>query len=453
MDRRIAALFAASFAVFMLAFVLRHYYFGISEIVGTPTFYHTRIAESILDGVYYDDLSFGGRPLTYAPLFPLFHALSAAAFGLNLGGMLFVALSGAAGMCFSYAFLKKYIRNGVSILVLLLLPGTVFLYSHISTRAVPITLGIASLYLLSERRHFISGIMLGISYLFHPEAGAVFSIIVALYILLERKESPKNIAKIALPAAIIALVWYAPFIVQNGLPEYNLLHGEYRERRYSLESPSAENFLWELGKGYLTVPVLALSVIGLYYSRNNFFRLWFVFCLVLALAAERFFFYLLFPASFISSFGIEKIKSLVKRKHIYVIIIASILVYSAYFGLSRSAALAEDYPIRQQIDAFHWIRDNTPPDAVILSDWQWGHWISGIAKRRNFVDGYAEYAPSVNKRISELREFYATCRIPEGYGISYVYMEDWFAGKYGISCLGEFEKVYDNAGISIYKAS
>src|SRR3989338_420855 len=121
MDRRIAALFVVSFVVFMAPFVMRQYYFSMDEIVGTPTFYHTRIAESMLNGVYYDELSFGGRPLTYPPLFPLFHAAFGFLLGLNLGGMIFVALSGALGTCAAYAFGRKYFREDLLALFLVIM--------------------------------------------------------------------------------------------------------------------------------------------------------------------------------------------------------------------------------------------------------------------------------------------------------------------------------------------
>jgi asparagine N-glycosylation enzyme membrane subunit Stt3 len=450
MDKRIAVLFAASFAIFMLAFALRHYYFGIDEIVGTPTFYHTRIAGSILEGQYYDDLSFGGRPLTYPPLFPLFHAGFALLFGLNLGGMIFVALFGALGIVSAYVFSRKYFsENALLAFFLVIMPGIIFLNSHISTRAIPIALGVLSLYLLSERRYLHSGIALGASFLFHPESAGIMLIVCLLYVMLEQKAEMRKFLRFILPVILIFFAWYAPFVAQNGLPQMNALHEEYRDRRYSLESPTAENFLWELGKGYFTVPLLALSAIGFFCTKNKFLRIWFIFGIALALTAERLFFYMLFPAAFMAVFGAVKVKSLI-RKNFYIILIAIIVIYTAHFGFSRSIALAQDYPIRQQINAFHWMRDNTPEDAVILSDWQWGHWISGIAKRRNFVDGYAEYAPSVDKRISELHEFYRTCKVPSGYGISYIYMEDWFAERYDISCTS-FQKVYDDSGIKIYK--
>lgn len=450
MDRRIAVLFAVSFIVFMAPFAMRQYYYGIDEIVGTPTFYHTRIAENILEGNYYDDMSFGGRPLTYPPLFPLFHAAFALILGLNLGGMVFVALSGALGTCAAYAFSRKYFREDLFALFLVLMPGIIFLNSHISTRAPPIALGILSLYLMSKKRYLHSGISLGTAFLFHPESAGIMLIVVLAYVMSEKSIRIKDILKFAVPVILVFFAWYVPFLAQNGLPQLNSLHEEYRDRRYSLESPAAENFLWELGKGYFTLPLLALSAVGLLYSRNNFMRFWFIFGIALAFTAERLLFYMLFPAAFMAAFGMIKMKSSVNR-NIYRILVIVVVIYMGWFGFSRTAALAQDYPIRQQIDTFHWIRDNTPADAVILSDWQWGHWISGIAKRKNFVDGYAEYAPGVNTRISELHEFYAACRIPEGYGISYVYMEDWFAEKYGIYCLSGLEVVYDNAGIKVYK--
>ena len=450
MDKRVWLVFVASFLVFMLAFGLRHYYFGIDDIVGTPTFYHTRMAENVLEGSYEDSLSFGGRPVTYPPLFHFMHATFAMVFGLNLGGMVFVALFGALGVCAAYLFSEKYVDRRLLAFILIIMPGMIFLNSHISTRAIPISLGMISLYAVSRKKYAASGILLGLSFLFHPESAGIMLLVNIAYVAGNRNVSLRDIVRVSMPIILLFFAWYVPFLAYNGLPEFNSLHEEYRERRYSLESPGIENFLWELGKGYFTLPLLALSLIGLAYSRNRFFRTWFILCLVLAIAAERFFFYLLIPVGFMSIFGIQKLKS-VMRPALYVAVVAAFVVYSSYFGMSRSFALAQDYPVQQQIDALHWIRDNTPQDSVVLSDWQWGHWIAGISGRKNFVDGYAEYAPQVNKRIAELNEFYKTCSVPEGYGITHIYMEDWFAERYGISCLGSFSVVYDNAGIKVYR--
>src|SRR3989338_8168652 len=332
MDKRICVVFAVSFSVFMLAFILRHYYFGIDEIAGTPTFYHTRMAENVLKGSYEDALSFGGRDATYPPLFHFLHATFAVVLGLNFGGMVFVALFGALGVCAAYLFSERYVDNRLLAFVLIMMPGMIFLNSHISTRAIPISLGMMSLYAVSQKKYALSGIMLGISFLLHPESAGIMLLVNVSYVAGDRKINVVDILRFAMPVILLFFAWYVPFLAYNGIPEFNSLHQEYRDRKYSLESPEIENFLWEMKKGYLTIPLLALFVLGFAYTKNRFFRIWFLMCLVLTFAAERFFFYFLLPAGFMSAFGLQKLKS-VMRPALYTIIIAAFVVYSSYFGL------------------------------------------------------------------------------------------------------------------------
>jgi dolichyl-diphosphooligosaccharide--protein glycosyltransferase len=47
----------------------------------------------------------------------------------------------------------------------------------------------------------------------------------------------------------------------------------------------------------------------------------------------------------------------------------------------------EEIIVRDIVDAYHWLRDNTPPDSRVLAWWDYGYHINGIANRTSIADG------------------------------------------------------------------
>jgi asparagine N-glycosylation enzyme membrane subunit Stt3 len=274
---------------------------------------------------------------------------------------------------------------------------------------------------------------------------------------------------------IFSAAYYVPFYLKNGLPSINGLYEEYRERRMSLESPMIENFLWEQG-GYFTIFVLALAIFGLFKSQNKFIRYWSVFLLVLSFAAERFLIYLPFAAALLAVIGLEHSRKItneiliigmlaaaiflsaelmaavlilsiliywIKKPEAPKLLLISFLLYITLAGGIKVYAMAYEPPQKEQYDAFLWMKYNIPENETVLADWQFGHWISGIGERKNYMDGYAEYAPEADKRLQNLKTFLKNCSIPSG--IKYVYSEKWLIDLTNNDCIYEFDVIYNSS--------
>ena len=149
----------------------------------------------------------------------------------------------------------------------------------------------------------------------------------------------------------------------------------------------------------------------------------------------------------LSSSALESIRSKFKQ-----ILLIGIVVYLIIFIPGTVSTYASWWPTKEQTDAFLWIKQNTPENSTVLTDWTLGHWVTGIAQRKNFMDGYAEYAPEVDQRLEELLEFYKTCKVPEGYGIDYILMEKWFIESKNITCIYRFPVLYNKSDILIFGA-
>ena len=445
-------IFAVSLALFAAPSLIR-WSSGMQGIIGTPTYMHERIAQDILDGKFnwYDNLSFEGRFYSYPP--GMVFMLSALGYitGVEIASVLLLAIFGAAGIVLFYLISKNHVsQKNLCILLLITTPGLIKLYAHLSTRAPGITLGLAAIYLCYKKKHAMAGLLLGVSYLIHPEPPIIFSLIILVWFILE-KQNLKGFGKVFFIGAIIGALWYGPFIAQHGFIEYNSLHQDYRNRGYSLETSGPTNFLWEIkgmaldNGGYLSIPILLMSILGLLFVKNSPAKIWFLIIMILCIAAARFLEYLPFFAALLVTGLLDRIKG--KKK--YSMIISLIILYAVIIAVLRIDTLYQDYPSSGEYEAFTWIRNNVPENETVFSDWQWGHWITGISNRKVYLDGYAEYAPDINQRMDMLKKFYATCELPQN--IRYVYMEKWLLDRMNTTCTGNFTIIYNKDGSMVLK--
>lgn len=458
MDRKkhIVLIFLVSLAIFSLPTAVRWVFLENPSIIGYPTYMHTRIAGYMASGDFdwYDPLSFGGREYTYPPFFSFTLGSLSHLMPVDIAGVGFLAFFGGISAVSMYLIARKLVpKANIAVFMLILTPGIIYLFSHLSSRSPSVALSLLSLYILlsgrfSERfRYVVSGVLLGAASLFHIEVGVVFGMFF-LFLL------PKNrkIPWVLLLAAIVSIIWYAPFFLMNGLPEINEIHLNYMTERHGLEPIAFGKYFFETSHfGYLTFVLAALAIIGFKETKNDFLRYWAVFAFALSLLAERFLIYLPLPLVLLSAVAIQSVlkKNIWKRTGRALVIIA--LAYIFFFGAYKIYQFSNEAPSVSQYDAFLWLRSNTPENSAILSGWEWGHWISGIAERKNFIDGYAEYVPDASKRLKELNIFYRDCKIPQGYNISYVYVEDWFAQEKNIQCLYNLDLVYNRSGSKIFR--
>jgi len=293
----LAIIFLISVTIFSLPSLLRWTYFGNPSTIGFPTYMHQRQAQDLLNGVDYDRLSFGGREYTYPPLFSRGIALFALALPVEMSGIIFVVIFGAVVSVFFYLIVRDHISKKYALpssLLFVLLPGTIYFNSHLSSRAPPFALGMAALYFLlkpvTNKNLAVSGVLLGIAALFHPEAAVVFGV-VALF----RAIKYRKIFLAFLLAAIIASIYYLPFLATHGLPEANGLHEEYITRGYSLQVSGIQNFFFEISPdAYITFVIAGLAIFGMWKKKHLFLTYWLLIALALGIVAERFMIYLLF---------------------------------------------------------------------------------------------------------------------------------------------------------------
>jgi len=179
-------------------------------------------------------------------------------------------------------------------------------------------------------------------------------------------------------------------------------------------------------------------VLGFYVSWKKraessiFFSCWFITLFVMAIFARRILIYAAPAACLLSGVGLAFLWDWVKRGQFRMfkrigmaVLIVLALFYSLVIALSLPAAYGMS-PDRQWQDALAWLRDNnnTPEDAVVMSQWSWGYWILDLGQRRPVVDnGYYNHD---TERLHDVGIVYYTADPAEAaqnmekYGASYL---------------------------------
>jgi len=163
---------------------------------------------------------------------------------------------------------------------------------------------------------------------------------------------------------------------------------------------------------------LILIAVGLYAvwkGRNDaavFFACWFISFAIMGLFASRVLLYALPATCVLSAIGLnymwgwrarEGLQTL-KRIGIAVLLLA-LLFFSFLGGLSLNLTYGMSAQAEWQ-DALIYLKEETPEDAVVMSQWSWGYWILDLGQRKPFVDnGYYGYDAA---RLRDVAVAYST---------------------------------------------
>lgn len=131
---------------------------------------------------------------------------------------------------------------------------------------------------------------------------------------------------------------------------------------------------------------------------NIFFSCWFLSLLVLSIFSRRVLVYTTPAACVLSGVGLVYIWDWgMKRgtrllKKVGVVALLGLLVFFfsvASFAVGASTTMSPD---KDWQDALAYLREQTPRNSVVMSQWSWGYWILDLGQRRPLVDnGYYNY--------------------------------------------------------------
>jgi hypothetical protein len=152
-----------------------------------------------------------------------------------------------------------------------------------------------------------------------------------------------------------------------------------------------------IGYQFFIIPM----VLGLYVAWKKraessiFFSCWFIGLFVLAFFSRRILILAAPAACLLSGVGLAFLWDWVKHQQFRMLkwvglgAMGALAILLSFSSANLLAAEPGMSPDRGWQDAFAYLRDETPPNSVIMSQWTWGYWILDLGQRRPLMDnGY-----------------------------------------------------------------
>ena len=404
--------------------------------IGTTPYYHIRMAEMIRQGKFYDTLSLGGRPYTYPPLFHIILAVFfKAKYFIN-------PFFGAMGLLLIYYFAKELGYKDkiamASAVVLGLIPGYAYLSLHLNPRLPALIFLIASYYFMLRYKKdpvnskYLVVVLFALTALTHTLIAVVGIIFGSI---LFRDMERKYLKFYSIGGLIAVLAWYLPLYLTYGMTRLTLnFYTVFMELRSGVQYFIAESGIVADSVGIFA---LFLALYAIFRFRNKstiFLRDWFFLAVMTSLIiGNRINEFLWFPIALLvaSLFPVwNDVTDKLYLKQIYnnsTFWLALFFAYLTFLGTSAILLASTAPPSIDTYNTMLWMKSNTPKNAIIMNYWEDGHWITGIAQRKDVIDAYAEYAPDIDDRYKAMQivfdgsDLNKTLKVLKQYNASYVY--------------------------------
>src|SRR3989344_5221933 len=493
MKRPIVVVGGIFLAVLAIRLVLA---FMIPEFTYESYFYLREVEHIVETGVpfYHDSLSYGGRELAFLPFFHYLAALFSLFLPITLVAKILPNLLSALLVPLCYLISKKmtghetgsiiaafiagflpilYFTNGftVTTLFLPLIFAAIYLYLNIeegakkndSKLSTYMYLYVATLFILCITSPLAAILLIGLA-------------IYALLSILEGKKIYRQEAEIML-FSLFLYIWVQFIFFKKSLLEEGI--------SFVWQNVPSQIIAQYFPKFSLGVALVLVSIIpflaGTVVVYRSLFQLkdqksFLLISLVIATSAltwlrlirfqQSLAFFSVILAILFSIFYqdletyLQKTKLSLLQKYLLPLTIV-ILLFSTVLP-AINTALYQDIPSREEVDAFRWLKDNTPPSATVLATLDEGHLVSYNGKSKNLMDDRFMLIPDVDTRFQALTSLFTTkfqteaLDLADQYGIEYFVLTPSAKEKYGIrdkiSYLTKrcFDLVYQNE-TSIYK--
>lgn len=463
--QKLILIFTLSLILFALPQILRTT-FHHDSLLGSTTHYHVRISELITSGKTEDPLSFGGRPLTYPPVFPwMINLIPAAKY-------LLAPLIGATGIIIGYYFTKEIglteKQSLYTSIFLFLNPAYAYFSVHLNPRLPALILMVLSYLMITRKEkiiNYLSMIPVLIALLMSPIIGISLTVMGAIIF---RKKIKKFAAPYTAGFLIFLLGHFLPLINKYGLFQRHEAYDMFVEFNRGVQY-----FFLETGLTAISFNIALVALAGYGFFKLNDLetkpiREWLLIGIIFSLAVfNRVNDLLIFPVSIIAAtvFAGPKLKefrqSFKLNKVPMKALKATILIYLILAVTIPGLKVITIEPTPEQHEAMIWMKNNTPTNTTILADWNEGHYITNIAERKNVMDPYLEFAPQVDERYNDTRKTMHTHDPNEVIDIMKKYNADYVLQKIKgrrviqdfsyLQTDERFREVFSNKDYKIYK--
>lgn len=449
----------SSLVVFALVF------FFTESSIGERVYHHTRMAQMISDGSFYDDLSYGGRQYITDPYDYLIYLIGLV-LGFNLAAIVVPLILGISSILIFDMLLEKTkvpTRDRYLMLFsLLMTPTILYTFTLAGSPALIVLLNLLGLYFYT-RRGKLNLVLSIASYSVLSFYGLIYIILPLAVTLIYSINKKENFNRFTILAFTIILVTtsYNIYMIKSNGPKITLP-----------QSTSMTEFFSDFGaiSGFGVFNLLLAAIgFGIVWKRDTkLFYLILVFCLI------NIFIYVIKPElalisflfSVLSGFGIGLLLDrkwsleLVKTLTFVVIICGLLFSMISYVVRIDNSGLNP-----KQLDALMWLKNQDR--GIVFSDEANGIWIESIANQPTFMDINYDYSPNLLERISDKNEIInsrvliKTMTLLKKNNITYIYIDSnmrkniWYDEEDGLIFLFSnnqtFKKIFDNKDAEIFK--
>lgn len=394
--------------ILLLGFLIRIYPMLVGSSIGPDPNFHLRMTELWLEGQgkpFYDGLSMQGRFYSYPPLYHLIfselHLLSS----LDLSFLIsfFPTIAGIIAIVLVYVFSRKIFNEKVAMFSAFALSvmnmHIIRTYSYARPDGLALLIVPAVIYLLYLKK-FKSALLLSIALvLLHPLStlfllGFLIFWIATHKLRRESIETGKMVILIFVATAVFLLWLFSQqYPIEMYLSPVSFESGELTHLTF-LGFFSFFTFSW------------LFIILGFFnMEKNLFLKSWFLYSLVFGFAGLRLGIFLSIPAAIIAGFGLNY--ALQKVRGYEKIFFALILILALFTIMPRLNSI-DKVPIVEEKEAMVWIEQHSDKNASIAAQWDRGHPLTRYAKRKVIIDGYFEFAPSLEVRKASVNNLATT---------------------------------------------
>ncbi len=475
---------------------LFYFFFAMqtAQFSNDEAYFHLRQVENINSfgkPLLEDNLSYGGREILYPPLFHYFLAFFSIFFPLALVLKLIPAILIGFLALIAYLLAKEISGNEKASFFAALLTGFLPMLvsqtlNQVSVYSLVLPVVFYMIYcfikIKDDQKYVWRFVILSFLLPFlHPTA-FLFVLILVFYVLLIVSESI-SISRLrkevlvfsSLLILLLEFLFYRKALLEHGIA---LVKGGIPPQLLPYSFQSLDVFLILYHLGVLTLVLGSFGVFSLLYQEKNKYGL-----LLVSVVLSAF---LLLLLKFIDFFGgmlflgvaLGILSSIAFSKFFEYIAITKISHYEHYitifvFIFVLSLSFIPSYLLGEKVidatlsdeenNVFIWINENTPENATILADVDEGHFVTGIAKRKNIIDSFFLLAPKPLQRFEDIRVMYLTwsearaLSLFREYNINYIYLSKQTKQRYNFNELmyvenrNCFKKVQSNEKAELYQ--
>lgn len=447
-----------SFVLFLIVVLLftsmRAYRFD-SITAGEDAYFHARVSKSVyIPETEKDPLM--GREYTFSPYHLLLHHVSGSSV-LKASNFLPVIL-GLASLVFFSLLLKKLgldiEKRFFLMLILIISPAFIYMTSISNPHVFALLIGLVGFYLFFKENtvaRFFSVLL----FLLLPFFGVIETVILIVF-LLGLYSLKKNKSLLILIAGLLAI-----YLLNFGFTV------DLAIQQNALQS-SVTDLGGMIGFGVFNILLAAIGFLLTWKFKKQHYPLYLV--IIFLFVSVKFLgtmtnIYLNFIFAYLGCLAVAR---LVNRKwdsdiikYLTVFVLISGLLFS---GLSFLDRIANSGPDRDVVDSLLWLKQNSNPDDIVFSHQSKGFWIEFYSNRSVVADSYTTSVETLNDTYNLFwsRNLENTKRLLKKYDVEFIWIDPdmkqglvWSKEEQGLLFLFKnretFEKVYDSAGVEIWK--